>query len=452
MSSASTLRPTKPSLARAPSTGASQRELDIERREPRNLVVLALYDIVVRIGWIFKTESVIMPAFLDAVAGAGWLRGCLLLVNRFGQSVPPLFFAPTLRRMRVKRRALVVWTFLMGLPFLVLAAAWSVVGKNPPWWMAAYFLLMYAFFSCCHGLNQLAYGTLQGKLIGVHRRGRLMAAALPVGSVLAIAFAWWLLGDWLRMPGEGFGYIFCFTGVCFVLASLTAMWVSEPADAPHANAEVLAANDHIVSGSWRVLWHDRRFRRFAVVVAMAATGTILFPHYQALAREQLGLSGANLMVWVVVQNAAVGVFGLIAGWLKDRYGARLAVQLSILGTAAAPILAVIVANLPRETAREWFWTVFIPLGMTPISLKSMMGYTLEISDVHDHPRYLSTMSLCLALPFCLSPLVGWIVDLTSFEVVFCAGACVLLAGWLLSFRLAEPLHRAHPAVHLDQTA
>ena len=39
-----------------------------------NMLVLAAYLIVQRVAWVFKTESVIMPAFLDTIAGAGWLR------------------------------------------------------------------------------------------------------------------------------------------------------------------------------------------------------------------------------------------------------------------------------------------------------------------------------------------------------------------------------------------
>ncbi|HID75426.1 MAG TPA: hypothetical protein EYP56_05445, partial [Planctomycetaceae bacterium] len=64
---------------------------EIERCEARNLLLLATHQIVFRIGWVFKTESVIMPAFVDLVAGPGWVRGCLPVLNRLGQSVPPVF-------------------------------------------------------------------------------------------------------------------------------------------------------------------------------------------------------------------------------------------------------------------------------------------------------------------------------------------------------------------------
>jgi len=58
---------------------------EVDRREPRNFAVIAWYQIVIRVGWIFKTERIIMPAFLDYIGGSAWLRGCLPVLNRFGQ-------------------------------------------------------------------------------------------------------------------------------------------------------------------------------------------------------------------------------------------------------------------------------------------------------------------------------------------------------------------------------
>ena len=56
----------------------------------RNFLLVSAYQIILRIGWIFKTESIIMPAVLDVIGG-GWLAAWLLpMLNRFGQSVPAL--------------------------------------------------------------------------------------------------------------------------------------------------------------------------------------------------------------------------------------------------------------------------------------------------------------------------------------------------------------------------
>ena len=408
----------------------------------RNLVSLIAYDVIVRVGWIFKTESVIMPAFLDMVAGPGWIRGCLLVVNRFGQSIPPALFARRLSRLRLKKRSLATWTVAMGLPFLILAGVWSQVGSAPPSWTAPLFLVLYGEFSCCHGLNQLSYSTLQGKLLPVRLRGRMMALAASSGSFMAIGFAWWLMGDWLQTRA-GFVPIFAFTGVCFALA---AAWALALAEQPDERAGRAAVVEHPLRGAWNVLRTDGNFRRFAAVVMLSVFGTVLFPHYQAMAREELGLVGGNLMIWVIVQNGAVGVFGLIVGYIVEHYGERRALRLAVFGNVVAPLTALALSGVAPEVGRKWFWLVFIPLGMTPISLKTMVGYTLEIAPEHDHPRYLSTLSLCLAVPFCFSPLVGAMVDWVGYEQVFLGGAVLIGLAGLLTFRLIEPRH-AHAEIH-----
>ena len=106
----------------APSTPTAESlEPAVTRDEPRNIAALALNAVLIRIGWIFKTESVIIPAFVDSVAGAGWLRGLLPILNRLGQSVPPFLLSRRLKITPLKKRAMLLATVGMALPFLALA-------------------------------------------------------------------------------------------------------------------------------------------------------------------------------------------------------------------------------------------------------------------------------------------------------------------------------------------
>jgi hypothetical protein len=49
-------------------------------------LALLVHQSLFRVAWIFKTESVIMPAFLDSISESGLIRGALPLLNRTGQS------------------------------------------------------------------------------------------------------------------------------------------------------------------------------------------------------------------------------------------------------------------------------------------------------------------------------------------------------------------------------
>lgn len=413
-----------------------EREAWIRAREPGNLLALVGHQVVMRSGWIFKTETVIIPAFLDAIAGAGWLRGCLPVLNRLGQSVPPLLFARRLAAMKHKKWALVASSLAMGLPMLVLAGLWWSTGAAPPFWMPGLFLVLYTVFGACNGINQLSFGTVQGKLIQPSRRGRLLAMGAVCGASAAILLAWWLLGSWLELPGQGFERIFAFAGVSFLVGGLMAIVVREPADERTAVEEETLAGAFV--DAWRTVRDDPAFRRLAVVTTLFSTILILFPHFQAFARERMHLAGGNMMVWVIVQNAMLGAYSLLVGPLADRRGNRLALRLVIFSLGVTPLLAVVLAHLDPELGRRSYWLVFALLGLTPVTMKSLHNYALEIAPPAEHPRYLSTLGISLAVPFLCSPLVGWLIDRIGFETVFLVGSGLVLTAGLMTFRLPEP--------------
>ena len=162
---------TNSAMDRDSSTEAEEaRAAEIARLEPHNLLALSLYGVLLRFAWIFKTESVIIPAFLDSIAGAGWLRGCLPVLNRFGQSLPPIFFARRLRAAQVKKWSLLGTSAGLGLSMIAVAVCWMQRKSFPTTWLPPIFLLLYLAFFASNGLNQLAFGTLQGKLIRADRR------------------------------------------------------------------------------------------------------------------------------------------------------------------------------------------------------------------------------------------------------------------------------------------
>lgn len=415
----------------------------IEPLETRNLIVLAAHQIVFRIGWIFKTESVIMPAFLDALAGpgAGWLRGFMPVLSRLGQSIPPVVAADRLKAMRQKKWSLVALAALMSIPMLGVAGLWAWFGQGYRIGMALGFLALYLAFFALSGLYQLAFGTVQGKLIRPTRRGRLLLISTFWGAFPAALFAIWLLPGWLDSSAgaaPSFHWIFTWVAVCFLLAALVGAMLSEPADRAGPRDAVRGGT---LADAVAVLRRDANLRRLVVVAMLFGSSLIVFPHYQALARQELELPAESLMVFVVVQNAAVAIFSLFVGPLADCRGNRLTLRLLILGSAIAPAFAAWLPYLPSGAATSLCWMIFIPLGITPLVLRVLVNYTLEICSSGEHPRYLSTVNLCVAVPFLFAPLAGWAVDKIGFQFVFMATVGLLLLSGMMTFRLDEPRHR-----------
>jgi len=411
----------------------------IETHESRNLAVLAAQQVILRIGWIFKTESVIMPDFLDAIAGAGWMRGLLPVLNRVGQSLPPILFAESQQRARMKTRVLFWMTLLMSVPFLVLGTLWATIDDPKQPWLPPLFLGLYFVFFSLNGLNQLAFGTVQGKLIRPHRRGWLLGLAGVVGSFSAVGAAMLLLPGWLKLPNDaGYAHIFIFNGVSYLLSALVLLACFEPADPrqPRSSARVL---DHFRS-AWEVYRGDRQFRRVARAAMCFISAVLIFPHYQWLARERLGSTNADLLTWVVAQNVSLGIFSPMLGWVADRRGNRLSSRISIFLSALAPLLAMYLASshFAPATGRRWYWLTFALLGLCPLTMRTISNYVLELVDESRHSRYLSTMTLCFAVPFVLAPGVGWLVDNFPYQWTFTGVSAVIALGGVLTFLMPEP--------------
>lgn len=367
------------------------------------------------------------------------------MLNRFGQSVPPLLVSDRIRTTQLKKISLFTTTLTMGICFLVLAAVWYINGGQKNNWMPIVFLLIYGIFFCATGINQLVLNTLYGKLIVVVYRGRLALVGTVIGATSATICAWFLLRLWLADEGpheqgqSNFTMIFLFTGGMFVLSSLVSLCLREQPDTlPQRNRSGL----DLFRSSLATIRHDANFRRLTLIAALFGMYLTLFPHYQALARGRLSLGLTALIPWLIAQNIGAALFSIPAGWIADRFGNRLVLQLVMLVLCIAPILALLLARL-GDAGQPWFTAVFCLLGLTPVTFRVLNNYTLEVTHNSEHPRYLSTLSLVMAGPAILtSSFFGALVDWISFEFVFGIVIFCGIIGWLLTFTLDEPRHTA----------
>ena len=358
-----------------------------------NFLIMALYQISLRCGWIFKTESIVMPAFLDALGVSAWVRGFLPLLNRFGQSVPPMLLSSDVRAARYKKTIVCITMLLFAVCFFAIAVIWSVSAGGQ--WMPAVFLLIYALFFMVVGVHNLAARAVQGKLIRANRRGRLMLVGNVFGAIASVGLAYWLFPKWL--PAEGphnFFGLFAFASGMFVVSAFIALVVIEPEDPTYKATRRLHKAWYDAKQTFR---DDPRFRRIALVGALANTSIMLFPHYQPIAKAYLQLSLDNLMPWVIAQNLGMAAFSIVLGPIADVRGNRTVLRLLLIIMIATPLMTLLLIHQP-DWGGDYFWIIFILVGMTPFSIGILFNYTLELTEPENHPRYLATLGLVVALP------------------------------------------------------
>ncbi|GAB6164963.1 hypothetical protein JCM19992_09630 [Thermostilla marina] len=398
--------------------------------------LLAVHQILFRIAWLFKTESVIVPGFLDFIAGAnaGVFRGFLPILSRVGQGVVPLFFTGAVERLPRKKFLLGIITVSLGLPFLIAGWLHPKASEGTPY-AAIIFLGLYFLFAALNGLYLVLFGTIQGKLIHAERRGKLLTLSTFWGTIPAVAAALIFLPRWLDAAGPNYTAVFAAAAGIFAISGFVVPALAEPkSPSRHEPATRSLAVDVL----WQTVRSDAALRRLMLVTVLFSVTFVLIPHYQALARQAWGLGGSDRVVWIVVQSISVGLLSTLVGPTADRRGNRLTLRLLIFGAAAAPMFAVLLTWLPGSIAARAFWLVFIPLGIPPLGLRVGFNYALELAPPEHHPRYLAAVQLALLAPLFLSPLVGWAVDQWGFVPVFSLAILVILAAGAATFTLHEP--------------
>ena len=410
---------------------ASDRLKEPYPSEKRNLIIFGLNQILMRLGWMFKSESVVIPAFIEVYTSSGTIRGLLPLILRVGQSLPQFLVAQRVSRMPKKQAFFVVTSFGFAIPWFILSLTlrltdWSATA------MVAVFLVLCTLHWLAVGCNHLATGTLQGKLISPEKRGRLLAYSNIIGCTLAIGLAVSLLPRWLSGSTPRYAMLFGSTAAFFGISAVVSFWFKErPSPTQHTAPYFRFLGEALLS-----LRDDRNFRRFAIVILLFYSMWPLFPHYTVFGQRTLGLVPSGFVTLIIAQNASNAIGAGIMGNIADRLGNRFVLRILILISAFMPLLAVGISRMP--SGAQFYWIIFALMGFTPVSARIVTNYTLEIAPQEKHPQYLGVMSLFQTIPLFVSPLIGALIEEFAFEPVFISCSVLVLLGFLLTFRLAEP--------------
>jgi MFS family permease len=412
------------------------REDEIAQHVNVNYWASALNQILLRVGWVFKTETVIMPGFLDTLShGSASVRGWLPVLARLGQSLPQFFYAHHVRAMTRQKSAYFVASLLQAMPWLTLTGVILYLPRAQPTLLITLFLILYGLFWVSGGGAMLLNGTLQGKLIPARRRGSLLAVSSFWGCGLGIVAIVVLLPAWLRQGRHGFALTFGAVAFFFVLSALCILFFRETADPkPKTDAPI----GQFIAQSFHLLRQDKNFRRLINVITLYGTVLILFPHYATFARTRLGVGHEFDYLWIAAQNAMNGLSSLIIGPIADRRGNRLALCFLTVVASITPLLAIAMSHLPPSLGGHLYWMVFALLGFTPVSGRIITNYTLEICAREQHAQYLGTVQLFQGMTQLLAPIVGVLMERLGFESIFIAGAILMFWSGNVAQGLIEP--------------
>jgi MFS family permease len=205
---------------------------------------------------------------------------------------------------------------------------------------------------------------------------------------------------------------------------------------------------------WRslpdVLQRDRNFRMYLLSRMTFSLSAMATGFLAVYAVRTWDLADARASVFTVALQVGLTVANLFFGFLSDRRGHKLSLEISMMLSVLALILAI-VAPSPW-----WFFPIFFLRGAVDAGIIiSGISIVYEFTDAESRATYIGLANTIPGVVGAVAPLIGgWLAGTVSYRAMFLFAAVIGgLALVVLRFAVREPRHqRVSGAVAQDEPA
>jgi MFS family permease len=383
-------------------------------------------------GISFISGTTIVPLFISKLTTSTLPIGIAAVIAQSGWSLPQLFTAHSVERLARKKPVVVnLGFFVERLPLWVTLIATTFAVRAPKTTLVL-FLAAFAWFQLGSGIVATAWQDLVARCFPVERRGRFLGTSMFVGTglgALGAAISAWLL--------KAYPFPTNFLAIFAIAAgSITISWVFlamvrepvQPVDAPRISN----------SQYWRqlpdLLRNDHNFRRFLIARSLQAMGGMGTGFLTVAAVQRWGVSDSTVGVYTGVLLLGQTVGNLFFGFLADRRGHKLSLELGTLISLAAFLIAWL------SPAAYGYYLVFALLGIaTGAGIVSGILVIMEFCEPGRRPTYAGMTNSSIGLVSVAAPLIGAGLAQVSYSWLFALSALVYsLAYVAMRWWVREP--------------
>ena len=269
------------------------------------------------------------------------------------------------------------------------------------------------------------------RIFPVNRRGRFFGITAFVGTgfgALAALFSGWLLKTF-PFP-TNFAYAFFLAALAINLSWVFLALTREPAQPLSPEIQRQRA------WSWRkitgILRRDKNFRHYLFVRLLASFGNMAAGFITVAAIQRWSVPDATVGLYTAALLVGQTTGNLAAGFIADRVGHKRSLQVGLSGVVAAYLLAWL------SPAPIWFNVVFFLVGMaTGIAIVSGVLINMEFSRPERRPTYVGIANTTMGIGSVASPLVGGLLALWGYNLLFAVSAMFGLAALLMLVTLVQ---------------
>ncbi|MBI3240668.1 MAG: MFS transporter [Chloroflexi bacterium] len=390
---------------------------------PRNWWAFFLDYVTFGVGLTFASQNTVLPAFAATLTDSKVLIGSVSAVWLGAWLLPQLFAANFLAG-KPRKYGYMVWGSFISRPIFFLFALLLVWGGLAKWplLVLAIFLVGLGVFAAIDAFVAIAWFDLFGKAMGSAERGKLIGLGQVVDGLGAIG-AGWLVGYLLseRGPAYPLNYaaIFGLGGLCFFIsAAAIALIVEVPEAVP----------EHLPVAGWRDYWgrladlwrDDPSFARVNIVRLLSGLSGLATPFYILHATQQAGINPEAIGAFAATAPIGSMLAGLILGRVVATRGSHRVIQIVSWLAFVPPLLGLGLTFIRATAAHTWVYVLcYLVIGMIEGSIMlGFFNYILDLAPPGKRPIYMGVANTLGSLLVIAPILGGWILDVSSYGVLF----------------------------------
>jgi MFS family permease len=411
----------------------------------RNFACFVLDYVFFGISIAFVSQTTVLPSFINQLTDSAPLIGLASTIQTGAWLLPQLIAASYLADKARKKPYLLLYAAL-GRPVVwLLAGVLFLVGDRAPTLILGLFFVSLAIFMGTDAIASVAWFDILSKAIPPSRRGRLIGTGQVLSGLLTVgagAVVNAVLGPQGPPFPNNYALLFFLAGLSLFASWLAMSFLHEPVGPTHG--ERLPWNAFLPK-LWTVLRENRTFSLVTVVRLLAGLSGMAMPFYVVYATEELHFGAETIGVFISSQVVGSILAGFVWGYLNECSGSKIVIQGSTILGLASPLLALLMGPMGHLAGASTIYAyslIFLAIGALNSSyMPGFINLVLELAPPEERPTYIAlTNTICgllLALPF----LGGWLLQATSYPVLFATTVGGVACGLALSFRLEEPRQR-----------
>jgi len=384
-------------------------------------------------GYQMVGGAILLPPLIKThLGGSPVIIGLMMSFISIG-TLFQFFSVRALERIPKKKAVVLFFGFWMRLPLAAIALALWLWGPVWPGRVLVAIVVCRLVMSVSMQINYPPWMDMLGDTVREDWRGRYfgyrqfisaLAAFGASGLVLLVLDRWGFPDGYAMLIGAAF----LSTMVSWVVYCFVNDTPDEAAKAKEPRHEPFVEYLRTVP---RLLSKDRAFRRFLLYILLGTIAGSAGMFRAVAGLETYGLPDKHLGTFIAVGAAGAMAGSLLFGHLGDRYGHK-------RNLVAASTIMVLCNSLAAfaPTAGLYSVTFFLQGLAMGAFMASFMSYLLERAPAKIRMRYASVQGLLMVPVGLLAPVgAGKLVELSGYDVLFTAAACLQLGAVLVALSL-----------------